>query len=157
MSRFSRASTVLLGICTFVWLASAFVNASYTIYTSARATTLGLTRGGLYVEAWTPKSSPPASRWIVCRSWPVQPVSKTAESLLLSKPRFRWAFVQIPHAVMFLLFSIAPALTLIRWRLSRGDSRQRLGLCRFCGYDLRGSPSVCPECGTPCNRIPAAA
>jgi hypothetical protein len=34
---------------------------------------------------------------------------------------------------------------------SRRDRRWRHGLCPCCGYDLRGSSRVCPECG---SRIP---
>jgi predicted amidophosphoribosyltransferase len=47
------------------------------------------------------------------------------------------------------------ALPLIAWlalaighRL-RQRLRDRLGLCRRCGYDLRASRERCPECGTP--------
>jgi hypothetical protein len=39
------------------------------------------------------------------------------------------------------------------WILARSPSwlrarrRRRLGLCLRCGYDLRGSPGACSECG----------
>jgi hypothetical protein len=53
-----------------------------------------------------------------------------------------------------LIFSLLPS----RWLFQLGFSirrwrRQRKGLCRQCGYDLRASKEKCPECGTP---VPAA-
>ncbi|HEY2586873.1 MAG TPA: hypothetical protein VGI81_14100 [Tepidisphaeraceae bacterium] len=39
------------------------------------------------------------------------------------------------------------AVLLIRFR--RRLIRPRTGLCRKCGYDLRASKELCPECGTP--------
>jgi hypothetical protein len=65
-------------------------------------------------------------------------------------PALWFTVVAVPH---WLVTSVAafPALLWCaavvpkRRRLSR---RRRLGLCLACGYDLRGSPERCPECGT---------
>jgi hypothetical protein len=50
---------------------------------------------------------------------------------------------------MFLLTSILPltwaAFRYASWK--RFKARSRLGLCPICGYDLRGTPDRCPECG----------
>jgi hypothetical protein len=41
----------------------------------------------------------------------------------------------------------AAAVALVAWRDRRNRAR-RAGRCRVCGYDLRATPSRCPECGT---------
>jgi hypothetical protein len=53
--------------------------------------------------------------------------------------------VAVPHWLLAALTAIVPAawlrVTLIRRR------RFRAGRCLACGYDLRGTPERCPECG----------
>jgi hypothetical protein len=58
--------------------------------------------------------------------------------------------VWFPHWLPALLTAAPPAL----WIAARARSRTRQrrtarGLCPACGYDLRGTPGRCPECGTP--------
>jgi hypothetical protein len=55
-----------------------------------------------------------------------------------------WYFIiRLPYWFIAAASAIPPALRLRR--LLR--TRTRDGLCTHCGYDLRGSPDRCPECG----------
>lgn len=51
----------------------------------------------------------------------------------------------VPTPALAILFLILPALA-YRSRVIR-MARKRAGLCPDCGYDLRATPSRCPECG----------
>lgn len=55
-----------------------------------------------------------------------------------------------PHWFLFVAAAILPTVEL--WRRLRRRHLQP-GLCKKCGYDLRGTPRRCPECGA----VPAEA
>jgi hypothetical protein len=64
-------------------------------------------------------------------------------------PNDRTVVVSAPYWSLALLFAVVPgarAMTLsLGWARRRRCRRQ--GRCVACGYDLRGSPQRCPECG----------
>ena len=53
--------------------------------------------------------------------------------------------LQIPYWFATAVLMVPPAVWVVRTR--RLTKRRRIGLCRSCGYDLRASGDVCPECG----------
>ncbi len=57
--------------------------------------------------------------------------------------------VEFPYWTPIALLGLPSAWYLARrWRQRRtARMRRRAGLCPACGYDLRGSPHGCPECG----------
>ncbi len=54
-----------------------------------------------------------------------------------------------PDWFLVLLLAIFPAWRFGGWKRRRWRNRLAHGLCVTCGYDLRGSPERCPECGAP--------
>lgn len=53
--------------------------------------------------------------------------------------------IDVPFWPIVLVSTFPSILALVR--LSRRGKRIRGGRCLSCGYDLRGSPGECPECG----------
>jgi hypothetical protein len=55
-------------------------------------------------------------------------------------------WVAVPAWLPVLAFLVLPVVWIVRRRKAR--RRVSAGLCETCGYDLRGTPERCPECGT---------
>jgi hypothetical protein len=68
-------------------------------------------------------------------------------------PVARSTAIFVPHWALAVLFGLLPAVPLVR--ALRRRQRVRQGRCPSCGYDLRGSPNRCPECGTATEPIAA--
>jgi hypothetical protein len=64
---------------------------------------------------------------------------------------FRCWQLAIPYWMPAVAAAVLPAARL--WAVRRRGARKAQGKCVGCGYDLRGSPARCPECGA----VPAAA
>ena len=55
----------------------------------------------------------------------------------------------VPFWAAAILFSVLPSAWLARRRHSSQCRLRSEGRCIRCGYDLRATPTRCPECGTP--------
>ncbi|HXE52093.1 MAG TPA: hypothetical protein VN541_03720, partial [Tepidisphaeraceae bacterium] len=57
-------------------------------------------------------------------------------------------YLQCPLWFLVLATALLPGWSLVRLRLrSTRKKQQQRGCCPICGYDLRATPSRCPECG----------
>jgi hypothetical protein len=63
--------------------------------------------------------------------------------------RRRTSAVMFPHWSAATVFGLLPMVWISRraTRALRTRRRRRQGRCAGCGYDLRGTPGTCPECG----------
>ena len=55
--------------------------------------------------------------------------------------------IVLPYWLIVFGSALAPAWSLIGYKRRRAARRLAAGCCIHCGYDLRGSPDRCPECG----------
>lgn len=61
--------------------------------------------------------------------------------------------IALPAWLPVLAFTALPLAFVVR--LGRRRRRRAAGRCAACGYDLRGTPQRCPECGTPATATPS--
>ena len=103
-----------------------------------------------------PEGPPPVGDWVAenralppVRRWGWSGCGVTSQYFLCQAGRqHTWTVgfpLPVPLAVTSYLSLHGLAHGVAR---SRRGARQRLGLCRSCGYDLRATPGRCPECGT---------
>jgi hypothetical protein len=53
----------------------------------------------------------------------------------------------IPLWLLIAVTAVLPLRWAVRFLARWRAKRQRPGICRRCGYDLRATPERCPECG----------
>jgi hypothetical protein len=86
----------------------------------------------------------------------VNPLSVYLLLALVAMSAWTWLWALSALGPGGVLATIVVLGVLTTWlTLTRGDSlrrrREHMGLCAGCGYDLRASPDVCPECGVVVN------
>jgi hypothetical protein len=124
---------------------------------------LGVTSGsGLFVLAWQATDRP----WQLRTEWRVAPIlqrggSQAVADMLsppdepgilgfrwysvLSSNTVRWRVLVVPYWALSSLFLVPPILRVLSLLRHRG--KRSAGRCPACGYDLRATPTRCPECG----------
>jgi hypothetical protein len=84
--------------------------------------------------------------WLRPRDYPLLSGEFVWESYHLRSERATRE-ISCPFWALLVFFLFAGTIPFVPW--ARRRRRRIRGLCEKCGYDLRGSPERCPECGPP--------
>lgn len=102
--------------------------------------------GELFVPGWRAENLPDAlpAQWKenLLPEWTHQAGTLGGHGAI---PVEAWGLL-VPYWLPALISLLLPAFSLAA--AVRRRRRRRRGCCARCGYDLRGSPDRCPECGT---------
>jgi hypothetical protein len=103
-----------------------------------------------FLEAQLEAQTPAAGAGFKRSLWGVPPVTTFVSAPIWKGERA--AGVMAKHWFLFLVTAALPLVWAWRWmpsvvRKRVRARRMKLGLCPGCGYDLRGTPQRCPECG----------
>jgi hypothetical protein len=158
-----RRILTLFAVCSIValltlpkWAPSG--GKTWTWTTSRRPPLQGPVQGDWFTDlseatAWAQEVEPP-QRWdvgvLIYQREPVVVVSGPAQPAVVSSIRYD---VSIPRSRLAAMLSVLPCITAVLWVIrQRRDwlraRRARNGCCPMCGYDLRASKQICPECGS---------
>ena len=159
------SAVLLLGCCAFLWYRSGPGQTMDTIQTAWTDRTFSAwsAQGTLYAvsERLDPPQEESPWRWEFRRGARLINISmKRVGSLPMGRPWLKLSgpdkVLIAPYWFLCLLFAAYPATagarSLRRWLLRR--ARAARNACLACGYDLRGTPGKCPECGTGASLLP---
>jgi hypothetical protein len=156
-------SLFLCAVTILLWITSYF-RSDYLIYQPRfdwvkREYGIGVVQGGFIFDAEMPRSHPGLTigyRNVPVTPWPLQgtlhgfgpvhfarnviPYGYFSSELVLYSAHIHWWFLT-------LLFTLPSIIRRALWLRARPDRREKAGLCRACGYDMRATPDRCPECG----------
>ena len=85
---------------------------------------------------------------VIVELWVTVSVSKAIDAAAgATREVGKYSYGHIGEFLPFWLFlTLAAIPTAILWHRDR--RRVKPGCCKTCGYDLRASKKICPECGT---------
>jgi hypothetical protein len=157
---FNLAAALSLLLCVAVcvlWVRSYLVSETVEHDNGLRAYEVRTGRGSIsFAYIVCNRLGPAERRWTYNRRLPAYPALIADESywhFSYSNTVGRFAGIIVPYAAPATLLALMPLWRLMSWKRSRGG--RALGHCTNCGYDLRGTPGRCPECGAEPTPQPA--